>query len=403
MTEVPYDRMSERHLEAPPGTSSWPPRLDEPAPAAEPTTGMVSGPDPGPPTMGLPGMAPPPPPPPTPPAGTPPARTPPARTPPAGIPPAGIPPAASAPANTAPAGGRDGVPHLRLLPRTVLGITSMLLALAVGAGLSGVGLYSYYQYRLDQTDRRVNALIHGYRTQFLRAEADLRAAAAAGKAQIQAAAAGGLQAGTDPAAQRALVRALSPSLFVVTTQDTSGAPSVATAFVVSSSATESLLLTSYSAVAAATTSPGPAVYVRPASGSGPGEKVTVRTWDPTHDLAIIVLPVGHLPVLQPAPRRPGPQLGQTVFAVSALGGEGGAIASGEVDDVSSVGIANDIPIGPSFQGAPVVNARGAVLGVASRTYAPLGFAPSGVWYAPFVRMACDRVLSCPGGAISSSS
>ena len=388
MTEVPCDHMSERHLEAPPRTSSWPPRLDEPAPAAEPTTGVVPGPDPGPPTLGLPGLAPPPPPPPAPPAGT---------------PPAGSAPANGAPATTPPAGGHEGSPHLRLLPRTLLGITSMVLALAVGAGLSSVGLYSYYQYRLDQTDRRVNALIHGYRTQFLRAEADLRAAAATGKAQVQAAAAGGLQAGTDPAAQQALVRALSPSLFVVTTQNTSGAPSVATAFVVSSSPTESLLLTSYTAVAAATTSPGPAVYVRPASGSGPSEKVTVRTWDPTHDLAIIVLPVGHLPVLRPAPRRPGPQLGQTVFAVSALGGEGGAIASGEIDDVSSAGIANDIPIGLSFQGAPVVDALGAVLGVASRTYAPLGFAPSGVWFAPYVRMACDRVLSCPGGSISSSS
>src|ERR1700722_12998388 len=50
----------------------------------------------------------------------------------------------------------------RILPRSVLGVACLILAFAVGAGFSGVVLYSYYQYTLNQTNTRVNALISGY-------------------------------------------------------------------------------------------------------------------------------------------------------------------------------------------------------------------------------------------------
>lgn len=372
--------MSEPETEAAPTSTGWPERLDEPAPHAEPTRGTASPSGTDMPTRAIPGIDA--------------AES-------AGPSPRG---AGSAPADgAAPAPRREGRIRHRLLPRTLLGITSVALAFAVGAAFSGTALYAYYQYQLNQTDRRVNTLVNGYKAQFERAEADLRSATAVGKAEIQAAADANRQAATNPTAQQALVRSLSPSLFVVTTETANGQPSVATAFVIASSANESLLLTSYTAVAAAATTPGPSVYVRPADGRGPSNKVAIRTWDPAHDLALIVLPIGNLPPLRAAPAHPGPQLGQTVFAVSALGSAGGAISPGEVDDVSSSGIADDIPTGPSFQGAPIINARGAVIGVASRTYAPLGFTPNGVWYAPFVQMACDRVLSCPGGSLGASS
>ncbi|MBO0748187.1 MAG: hypothetical protein J2O47_07545, partial [Acidimicrobiaceae bacterium] len=54
----------------------------------------------------------------------------------------------------------------RVLPRTVLGTTALILSFAIGAGLSGVVLYSYYQYRLDQTNQRVNLLVNGYQKKF---------------------------------------------------------------------------------------------------------------------------------------------------------------------------------------------------------------------------------------------
>src|SRR5580698_3381755 len=49
--------------------------------------------------------------------------------------------AAAAAAGNAAKGGRI---RQRILPRSVLGIASLILALAIGAGFSGVVLYSYY-------------------------------------------------------------------------------------------------------------------------------------------------------------------------------------------------------------------------------------------------------------------
>ena len=61
----------------------------------------------------------------------------------------------------------------------------MILALAVGAAFSGVVLYSYYQYRLNQTNARVNTLISGYAKEFQNAEGQVAAAGNQAKAQIQ--------------------------------------------------------------------------------------------------------------------------------------------------------------------------------------------------------------------------
>jgi len=275
----------------------------------------------------------------------------------------------------------------------------MILALAVGAAFSGVILYSYYQYRLDQTDNQVNRLISGYSQAFRNAEAQLGAQTNAAKAQIQAQLAPLRQLQAQASTLTALVKKLGPSVFFVHTLDRAGQPSVGSAFVVSSSAGRSLLLTSYATVEAATTSPGPPVYVQQGAISTP---VTVRSWDPTYDLALIVLARGHLPALSPAPSNPAPALGERVFALSGLGAGGGSISQGAITEVSANGIEFNTPISAAFQGGPLVDSTGRVLGVASRSYAPLGFASDGVWFAPYVSAACQRVLSCPGGSLPGS-
>ena len=81
--------------------------------------------------------------------------------------------------------GRVAAARARILPRSVLGIASLILALAVGAGFSGVVLFSYYQYKLNQTNDQVNTLISGYKKQFANAEGKLSAAVAAAKTNIQ--------------------------------------------------------------------------------------------------------------------------------------------------------------------------------------------------------------------------
>ena len=287
----------------------------------------------------------------------------------------------------------------RILPRTVIGVSVLILALAVGSGLSGVVLFSYYQYKLNQTDTRVNSLISGYKQQFVKAEGDLSAAVAAAQANIQDQLKAVQQLQASPAALATLVKQVAPSVFFVHTLDASGQPSVGTAFVISSNGSQSLLITSYTTVAAATHSPAPAVYVRQGAVD---TQVTVRTWDPQYDLALLVLPRGNLTALTAAPTNPAPQPGDRLYAVSGLGTAGASIDEGTIVDVSASGLAVDAGIGNAFQGGPLINQSGQVIAVASRSYAPLGFSSTGIWYTPYVEAACSKVLSCPGGTLVGS-
>ncbi|HUE58944.1 MAG TPA: serine protease [Acidimicrobiales bacterium] len=315
-----------------------------------------------------------------------------------------------APAATAAAGGdaagggagRDWISTFRrrVLPRSLLGVASLILAFAIGAGFSGVVLYSYYQYKLNQTDQRVNSLISGYKDQFAKAEANLNADVANAKAAIAAQLKTVQEQQASPTVLAGLIKQVAPSVFFVHTMDVNGQPSVGTAFVVSSNGSESLLVTSYTTVAAATHAPGPPVYVR--QGTGSDAVVTVRTWDPQYDLALLVLPRGNLTKLVAAPNNPAPVPGDRLFAVSGLASAGAKLTQGVVVDVLSSGMEVDNSIGSEFQGGPLVTQSGQVVAVASRTYSPLGFTTDAAWYVPYVGAACNKVLSCPGGSLAGS-
>src|SRR5262245_34144489 len=43
----------------------------------------------------------------------------------------------------------------RLLPRSILGLSVLILFTSLGAAFSGAVLYSYYQYKLDQNNKKV--------------------------------------------------------------------------------------------------------------------------------------------------------------------------------------------------------------------------------------------------------
>ena len=167
------------------------------------------------------------------------------------------------------------------------------------------------------------------------------------------------------------------------------------AFVVFADADNSYLLTSYTTVRAATADPGPEVSVRKGEESLP---VRVFTWDPNRDMALLELDRPNLPALQwTTDESPALNVGDRVFAISGLGTAGGSITQGLVADVSADGIQHDLPIGAAYQGGPLLDSEGKVVGMASRTYAPLGFDPLAVFFAPPIRTACDAVLSCPDG------
>jgi S1-C subfamily serine protease len=285
----------------------------------------------------------------------------------------------------------------RLLPRTAIGMASMILAASLGAAFSGVVLYSYYAFRLQKTDDRISALINNYKKTFQNAEGDLAAQRDAAKADIQKELAPLQSLRADTAVIGDLVKKVAPSMFFVHTLDANGQPSVGSGFVIASDPDQSLIVTSYTTVQAATHRPGPDVFVRQ---GGQDTKVTVSTWDQGNDLALILLPKGNVPKLDPAPGTPPLQMGTRIFAVSGLGAAGASVVQGFVTDVSATGIQHNASVGQQFQGGPLVNSDGQVIAVASRSYGPLNFTSDAVWFAPPIELACKQILKCPNGSLS---
>ena len=268
---------------------------------------------------------------------------------------------------------------------------------AVGAAFSGTVLYAYYEYRLNLVDHRVAAFESRFRQNFDNAVGTIHSERDSAKADIQKELVPlqRLQAGGD--ILNTLIKQDEPSVWFVHTVDQAGQPSVGSAFVVAADNNQSLLLTSYTTVQAATRRPGPDVFVRKGDQD---VSATLYTWDEQRDLALLVLSRPNLPKLPIAPTNPPLKVGDRVFAMSGLGGSGGAISQGFVADVSAAGIQHDVPVGAAFQGGPLLDSKGEVLAVASRAYAPLNFATDAVFFAAPIRDACNKVLHCPGGDIT---
>jgi S1-C subfamily serine protease len=284
-------------------------------------------------------------------------------------------------------------PRGRLLPRSILGITALVLSFAVGAAFSGAVLYSYYEFKKDTTEKRVVTFIDGFGQRFDTAVTTIDVEANNARAEIQKELEPLRKTRAEGQILETLIKKVEPSTFFVNTLDEAGQPSVGSGFAVASDDRQTLLLTSYNTVKAATRQPGPTLGVR----KGNDEiKSTLWTWDEGKDLALIVLAKGSVPTLSFAPDQLRP--GERIFAVSGLGGSGASMTQGFVADVSSAGLQHDAAVGQAFQGGPLVNSDGGVVAVASRSYAPLGFTSDQVYFAPFVQAACERVLRCSGGA-----
>lgn len=289
-----------------------------------------------------------------------------------------------------------GSAPMRLLPRSLISLVILILAAALGAAFSGTVLFAYYSYQLNKTNQRIDSYINGFDQRFKTGESTIQNETTNGKAAIEKALAPLLKV---QAAGSQLATALSkaaPSVWFVHTLDDNGQASVGSAFVVATSSTESLMVTSYTTVAAATHLPAPPIYVQK---SGQDVRATLYNWDQANDLALLVVDEPNLPKLNFAPSSPGVLVGDTVYAVSGLGSEGGSIAQGSVADRSSNVIQDTAAVGTAGQGGPVINTSGDVIGVASLNYAPQQFTSTGVYFTVPISNACQHILRCPGGTI----
>src|SRR2546422_6932225 len=256
----------------------------------------------------------------------------------------------------------------RLLPKTVLGMSVLILFAALGAAFSGTVLYAYYDFRLNKTHDQFTKLKGTVAEEFKKDTEALQAQREDAKAQVRRELEPLKKIAAEGNTLSDLVKKVAPSIYFVHTLDEAGQPSVGTAFVVAADAQQSLLLTSFNTVRAATRQPGPDVFVK--HGTDADKKATVWTWQPERDLALLIIGVGNEPRLAWVAADNTVRTGDRVFAVSGLGSAGGAISQGFVADVSQAGIQHDVPVGSAFQGSPLLNGDGQVVGIASRAYSP---------------------------------
>jgi S1-C subfamily serine protease len=283
----------------------------------------------------------------------------------------------------------------RLVPKTVLGISMLILATAVGSAFSGTILYAYYDYRLSANEDRIQSFTGNFDQRFDTAMQTIDAEKESAKNEVKAELEPLKKIAAEGDTLEALVKKVQPSVWFVSTLDEAGQPSVGSAFVVASDGDQSLMLASFNTVRAATRTPGPPIKIRKGDQELPA---TLWTWQEDKDLALLIVKKGGLPKLEFAGKEPVLKTGERVFAASGLGAAGGAVSQGFVADVSSAGIQHDAAIGPAFQGGPLLNSDGKVLAVSSRAYAPLGFGTDAVFFGVPIRTACEKVLKCPDGA-----
>jgi len=288
--------------------------------------------------------------------------------------------------------GADESFWAQVLPRSLLGFAALLFFMAIAAAFSGAALFAYYRFELDDTRERVADLEGEIADDLEFAEQAIDERTDEATAEIERLLDELEQFSASGQTVDEILETMAPSVFLVSTLDEDGQPSVGTAFVLFSDSERSFLLTSYNTVRAATASPGPGVEVRQGDSVLAAE---LNSWDEGRDLALLIAEDSpNLPavtVADPSSLNPGDR----VFAVSGLGASGGALVQGVVADVSSRAIQHDAPIGPQFQGGPLLSSSGELVGIASRRFAPLGFLPDTVFFGIPVREACAQLVQCP--------
>lgn len=280
----------------------------------------------------------------------------------------------------------------RVLPDTALGLATLLFFMAVAAAFSGAALFAYYRFELDDTRQRLAEVEGAISDDLETAEQRIGERTDQATAEIETLLQELEQYAASGQTVEELITGTAPSVFFVSTLDEAGQPSVGTAFVLFSDSERSFLLTSYTTIRALTVEPRPGLEVRQGDRT---LNVQLTAWDEGRDLALLTAEDDpNLPAVEVADPS-GIQVGDRVFAISGLGTAGGALTQGVVADVAANGIQHDAPVGPQFQGGPMLDSEGKLVGISSRRYAPLGFIPDSVFFAVPVREACAELVQCP--------
>lgn len=277
----------------------------------------------------------------------------------------------------------------RIIPKTTIGLITMIMAFSIGMAASGVVLYSWYQFRIDETNKRIDRFVVGFGERYETSIKTIDATRDNALADIDARIGSLNEAQTVGSRLEGVAQTVGPSVWLIATLGTNGEPSTGSAWVVFSDGEESYLVTSFTAVDAAARKPSPTVTLRKGE-----EVIEAQIWNtnPGRDLALLVIPRGGLPTLPLAPATA--RMGDRVFAVGGTGGLGASVTEGLIADVSAEGLQHTAPLSDLYRGGPLVDEEGRVVGLASRAYSPLNFFVDDVWFAPGTTNMCESTLAC---------
>ncbi len=118
----------------------------------------------------------------------------------------------------------------------------------------------------------------------------------------------------------------------------------------------------------------PAVTVTASSGSARG---IVHAWDEARGVAVVRVALADVPVLPWRPAATPVAQGDVVVLAAVTPGLAGVQLPGRVGAVTDSVIVSDLPVDPVYDGAPLVDADGRVVGLQSSAARPFGPGSSG--------------------------
>jgi S1-C subfamily serine protease len=277
----------------------------------------------------------------------------------------------------------------------VIGISFMLLALGVGAAFAGAGFYAYYDNRLAANEQEIARFVEGFDEQFVAASGSLNQLRGDSLEQIRQELQPLGEYVTEQNGVVDLPAKVGSSVYQLRTANERGVPVAGSAAAVAEHRGGTAFVTSYALVKSGTIEPGPGIELIKGDERIPA---TLWSWDPARDLALVVVDTDVPRLGFASETELSNSLGARVFAMSGTGGQGSTASPGTVLDRSQVGFQHTAAIGELFNGGPLVNSDGKLVGVASTSYAPLGFVGGDVRFAPDLAGLCSRLLSCADSA-----